>query len=340
MVQRLVQPLATFLPFSLIGLVILWFGKDVLWQWVNWAERPAWLATASGVFLRDAAIIVVMSILGLWVLYRETRIDLGAMLQANRAQAKGLAAFLTKGWKGNEQEQMKTLRFMRTISPLIIFVYAVGFSAISVDLEMSLQRHWQSSMFPGIYWLGQFYAAFATTTILVALWRLRAPVDSVMSEHNLMDLGNMLWGTCIFWAYVNWAQYFVVWMGNIPHEAAWHILRWRVAPWESLAFIMLGCVFVAPFLLLFNRLLKRRSTALAAVGALGFIGVLLQRFLYVMPSVAVLGPTDFGLAEVTVTLGFLGAVALPYLWLVRRVPLFPIEDPLWLKSLATRGVKV
>jgi hypothetical protein len=41
-----------------------------------------------------------------------------------------------------------------------------------------------------------------------------------------------------------------------------------------------------------------------------------------------------------VTLGFLGAVALPYLWLVRRVPLFPIEDPLWLKSLATRGVKV
>jgi hypothetical protein len=103
---------------------------------------------------------------------------------------------------------------------------------------------------------------------------------------------------------------------------------------------MLAVVFIAPFFLLFNRILKRRSTALAAVGMLGLVGVLLQRFLNVMPSVAALGPTDFGLAEVTVTLGFIGAVALPYLWIVRRVPIFPIEDPLFIKALVTRGVKV
>jgi hypothetical protein len=340
MVQRLLTPLMGFLPFSLIGLLILWFGKDTIYQWVGWADRPAWLANPSTVFIRDAIIILAMAIIGLWILYREFRVDLGAMGQANRVGSKGFTAFVTRGWKGNEREQMTTQRFIRNISPIIIFLYALGMSAISFDLEMSVQRHWQSSMFPGIYWLGQFYAAFAATTILFALWRLRAPVDEVISEHNLMDLGNMMWGACIFWGYVNWAQYFVLWMGNIPHEAAWHILRWRVAPWESLAFIMLACVFIAPFLLLFNRLLKRRAVPLAAVGVLAFVGVLLQRFLYVMPSVAHLGPTDYGLAEVTVTLGFLGAVALPYLWIVRRVPLFPIEDPLWLKSLATRGVKV
>jgi len=339
-VQRIISPLSAFLPFSLIGLLILWLGRNNLYWWVSDPERPMWLSSVPGVFLRDALVILVMAVISVWVLYRETRVDMGAMVEAGRLRREGLAARLTKNWRGDEPEQLKTQRFMRTISPVIIAVYALGFTVLSFDLEMSIAHHWQSSMFPGIYWLGQFYAAFGTTALLIALWRRRAPVEEVISSHNLMDLGNMLWGSCIFWAYVNWAQYFVIWMGNLPHEAAWHIARWRTQPWEGLAFIMLAVVFVAPFILLFNRLLKRQTLALAAVGILGIVGVLLQRFLHVMPSVATLGPTDYGLAEVTVTLGFLGAVALPYLWVVRRVPLFPIEDPLFIKAVATRGVKV
>lgn len=340
-VQRFVSPLATFLPVSLIGLLILWFGRNDLYQWTTWAERPEWLTSVPGVFIRDAVIILVMSVLGLWILFREARVDLGAMMEAGRLETpKGFVASLVKGWRGSEPEQLKTRRVMRTVSPIIIIFYVLGFTAISFDLEMSIARHWQSSMFPGIYWLGQFYAGFAATTVLLMLWRGRAPVDKVVSSHNLMDLGNMMWGCCIFWGYVNWAQYFVLWNGNFPHEASWHILRWRVQPWEGLAFVMLAVVFIAPFILLFNRLLKRQTAALAAVGFLGMLGVLLQRFLYVMPSVATLGPTDHGLAEVTVTLGFIGAVALPYLWFTRRTPLFPVEDPLFFKAVAARGVKV
>lgn len=339
-VQRFVSPLVTFLPLSLIGLLIIWIGRDNLYHWTNWAERPEWLASVPGVFIRDAVIIIVMAALGHWMLYREARVDVGAMVEAGRMERKGLASTLLKGWRGMEPEQLKTRRLMRNMSPIIIILYVLGFTTISFDLEMSIARHWQSSMFPGIYWLGQFYAGFAATTVLLLLWRRRAPVEDVVSSHNLMDLGNMMWGACIFWAYVNWAQYFVIWMGNLPHEAAWHILRWRVQPWEGLAFVMLAVVFIAPFILLFNRLLKRQTASLAAVGFLGMLGVLLQRFLYVMPSVATLGPTDHGLAEVTVTLGFLGAVALPYMWLARRVPLFPVEDPLFFNAVAARGVKV
>ncbi len=47
-----------------------------------------------------------------------------------------------------------------------------------------------------------------------------------------------------------------------------------------------------------------------------------------------------GCWSASTALGFLGGVTLLYVWLMRRVPLFPVEDPMFFHAVAVREVEV
>jgi hypothetical protein len=337
-IQRITSGLGAFTPVAFLLLGALWLGRPYLFSRWNAEATNGWL-NAPVVFLRDAVILAVAAALIGWTLYRSLRPDLGALADEGRLERRGLAAFLLRNWQGRQVERAKTTLFHRKMSPVVLLWYTLGYSVLAIDLDMSINPTFRSTMFPVIYWIGAFYSAFAAASILCIFWAKSAPVSEVIGQKQVRDLGNMLWGCSIFWAYVTWAQYFVIWMANLPPEAAFLIERWRTG-WGGLAWTMLVCSFIAPFFLLFMRGLKNSRQGVAVVGGIGMLGVLLQRFLDVMPGIPNLGPSTYGLVEVAITVGFVGIVALPYLWLMRRVPLFPIEDPLFLRMLETRGVEV
>ncbi|MBI3911925.1 MAG: hypothetical protein HY320_13465 [Armatimonadetes bacterium] len=338
MMQRIAAGLGAFLPVSLLLLAMLYFGRRYLFVWLGQSARNPWLH-AEGLFARDAAVLLVMTVLSLWFLYRSLRLDVGA-LSDERPVGDRFAAWLTRGWRGMHWERARNQRVLRNLSPAIIIGYALGYSVLALDLAMTLDPLFTSEMFPGIYFITEFYAALAVTTLLVATWRHSAGLEEIITPSHLLDLGNLTWAFTMLSGYVAWAQYIVIWYGNLPSQAAYLLLRSRVWPWNALAGAAIGLGFVVPFLFLFGRGLKRHPVALACIGASAAVGVLLERFLEVMPSVPSLEPTGYGLVEMVVTLGFAGAVALPYLWLIRRVPLFPVGDPLFTKALAVRAVEV
>lgn len=338
-VQRITGALAAFTPLSLIGLAVLWFGRYVIFGWIEEPGRSPWLQIGP-LFIRDAGILILASLLAGSSLYRSLRPDMGALKEQGKAPASGFAEWLTRGWAGSAEERRRTEKVLKTLAPVTILVYALGMAVLAIDLEMSINIGFRSTMFPVIYWIGQYFGAFCAAAVLMYAWGNLKPLDGVFSMSVVRDLGNMMWGSSIFWAYVNWSQYFVMWMGNLPREALYVAERWRTMPWEILCYTMLALSFLIPFFLLFARGLKRTPKGLAVNGALGLLGILLQRFLDVMPAMKTLGQSDFGVVEVAITLGFFGAVALPYLWLMRRVPAFPVADRLFLHSLHARGVEV
>lgn len=338
-IQRITSALSAFIPVALIPLGILWFGRHEIFWWLEEADRSPWLRIGP-LFIRDAAILVIASCFALWSMRGSIRPDLGAMIEDGVIPRTGFAAWVTRGWTSRGEEKARSMLTLKVLAPVYLLVYVFGMSFLIIDLAMSLNPGFRSTMFPVIYWIGEYFGSFAAATILLCCWRTLKPLDELFSVAYARDLANMLWGTSIFWGYVNWSQYFVIWMGNLPTESAYVAARWRTQPWEPLAYAMLACSFLVPFFLLFLRGLKRTPNAIAAIGALGLLGILIQRFLDIFPGMRTLGPSDFGLVEIAVTIGFLGAVALPYLWLMRRVPVFPVEDPLFLRGLATRGVEV
>lgn len=338
-IQRLLSGLSAFLPFSLIPLVMLWFGRAYIFPWITEGTHNPWLQ-AGPLFARNFAMLALFVAVGLLYVARMLRLDMGALVSEGRLPREGLAARLSGNWRGLEHERARSLGAQRMLAPLVILLYVLVFSFLSVDFEMSQSPHFRSTMYPVIYFIGCYYAAFAAAAVLVSLWRRVDPLHTLLLGPNVRDLGNMVWGAAIFFGYVMWGQYFVFWMGNLPHEAGWHIIRWRTMPWTALSWTMLATGFIIPFFVLFARGVKNNPRALATLSLLPMLGVLLNRFQNVYPSLPNLGPSTFGLVEVAVSVGFVGAVALPYLWLMRRVPPFPVEDPNFFRAVAARGVEV
>ncbi len=65
------------------------------------------------------------------------------------------------------------------------------------------------------------------------------------------------------------------------------------------------------------------------------VGMWLERFILVAPSIWKGEGIPLGLLEVLITAGFFGIMGLCIIFFLRRVPLLPISDPLFLRAMAT-----
>lgn len=334
--ERAAAGLAVLLPATLVLFPLLWFGRRHLFPWLVEPPHQPWWGLG-GLFLRDWLTLGASTALSLAYLYYSVRPGLGS-----GPAAGGSPAWLTRGWRGAaiERERCRETRCRLAIAVIVAFV--AGYSLLSIDLAMTPRPGFQSALLPVIYFTGALYAAVALTAALVAVWRRLPAVHEVVAESYLLDLGNLVWGLGLFFGYLWWCRYLIVWMANLPDEAAHHLQRWYVWPWGLLGWSALALAVFLPGLLLFSRTLKRNATALGAIGALGVMGVLLQRFQDLLP--ALVAPEALGLLAILlalgVTLGFLGFLGAAYLWLMRRIPLFPVEDEQFVEAIRLRETPI
>jgi hypothetical protein len=152
----------------------------------------------------------------------------------------------------------------------------------------------------------------------------------------------MLFAFSIFWMYLFFAQYMVIWYGNLPEETQFFQARlgsqflqdtWYWS-WERLnePYVKLslaawvGC-WIAPFLILLGERPKRTPAILGGVALISLFGFWLERNVLVWPSLvpddgmAWLGPIQIGIA-----LGYLGAFTLVYLVFSRVFPTLPLPQ--------------
>jgi hypothetical protein len=71
----------------------------------------------------------------------------------------------------------------------------------------------------------------------------------------------------MFWTYVSFAQYLIIWSGNLPEEAPWYLKR-SSNGWEFVALLMIVLNFLTPFLLLLMRQTKRNLQRFISVAIL------------------------------------------------------------------------
>ena len=98
------------------------------------------------------------------------------------------------------------------------------------------------------------------------------------------DLGKLVFAFCLLWTYLGWSHYLPIWYGNLPEETGFLLVRAR-SPWAPLAGTVLAACFVIPFVVLLSREVKRRAGSLFAICAVVVVGMWLERYLLVVPSV-------------------------------------------------------
>ena len=203
---------------------------------------------------------------------------------------------------------------------VLVVAYAFGYSLLAFDLIMSLAHKWVSSLFGAFYFMGCFLAALMALAVLAIALRRRMGLDALFSSKQQHDLGKLCFGFTVFWAYLMWAQFLVIWYGNLPEETFFIFYR-LIGPWKPLGVWVFLLVFVVPFIGLLGVKPKTSSLSLTTFALVSLLGIWLERYLEIVPSINGGAGPALGVPEIGVALLFGGLFLLSLGWFGARYPM-------------------
>ena len=331
-IRRIAMSFVTYLPIAwLLSLPILLLGAEHIWPWVSHPEtmqegKEAYL-NVPFMTIRTLVLLGILIALEMMFVYRSLRPDLGLVKDQTDGNIRSLYDRLTRDWKGQAAEEATSFKKLGVLGPLCAIAFAVSFGVLAWDFVMSLEPHWFSTMIGPYFFMGAFLGGIAWTVIVSVTWLLRGGAGEVIENSTLHDIGKLMFGLCIFWAYLFYAQFIVIWYGMLPIEQEWmnHRFGETFLPFMTLVFFML---FALPFFGLMGVAPKRKPQILVAFAGVVAVGLWFERYVLVYPSVyAQSTNAPFSWQEVVPAFFFLGLVLLAITWFQSRFPVYQIWQP-------------
>ena len=219
---------------------------------------------------------------------------------------------------------------LQRMAPVATISFAFSLNFAAFDWFMSLEPNWYSTMFGVRLFATSAVLAFALN-ILVTLGFRRAGIskDTIHVEH-FHDLGKLMFGFLVFWAYISFSEFFLIWYAAIPEETIYFHRRWDSDSWRMVSVSLVVVKFIIPFFLIMSRNAKR-NLGLLGLGAGCIVALhLVEMYYWVMPHFQE-GGIAFSLAGFITDVGCVVACVGLYLAVVfRRMlshPVIPVRDP-------------
>jgi hypothetical protein len=306
-VRRIAESFTAFIPFIIVGGVILSFGLKKLYPWAD-----------ADLMATDALLQVKKAYLN-YPFFLIRIFGFGLLMWLFRSQIVGRS--LTQDKTGDDQLTHKAVPW----SIGFMFAFALGFSLFSVDLLMVLLPHWYSTIW-GIYcFSGLIQATFALMILFAYAIKNSGAVKGYINAEHIHDLAKFLKGFTVFWAYIAFSQYMLIWYANLPEETEFFLLRAQNG-WLSISMALLIFRFIIPFLILLPRGAKRSESTLKIV----CWGVLVMQFvdLYwlIYPNFND-NHVSFGILEILIFAGVAGAFLLSVFRFFAKNSPVAIKDP-------------
>ena len=214
-------------------------------------------------------------------------------------------------------------------SKIFIFIFALTFSLSAFDWIMSLEPHWYSTIFA----LKNLVAAFLHGTSILALIVFilhKRGYFPFLNKYHLHDFARYIFMLSIVWGYFWFAQFMIIWYGNIPEETAYYYIRWNEG-WKVIFFLEIGLNWGIPFLVLLPVKASRNLTVISIVIFFLIIGQYLDLYLQIIPGTAKM--LKFGWIEAGIFLGYAGLFALVVATALSKAKLIPSNHPYLEESL-------
>lgn len=271
------------------------------------AKKTGWL-NRNGFLIRAMIYLLIWTALGTFLLGHSAKQDKtrdpGATVFASKAAAPGI----------------------------IILTLSLTFAAF--DWVMSLEPTWYSTIFGVIFFASGFVSALAA--LIVVLFHLRTTgfMEKEVTVEHFHDLGKLMFGFLVFWAYVSFSQFMLIWYAAIPEEVTFYHHRWSGGAelWKTVSLALVLVHFVLPFFVVLSRNIKRRPELLRWGAVIILVMHAVEAYWAVLPYAP---QHDF--APHWMDLACLVGVAGCYLAVVfrniSRYPLLPVGDPRLARSL-------
>ena len=134
----------------------------------------------------------------------------------------------------------------------------------------------------------------------------------------------------IIWGYFWFAQFMIIWYGNIPDETIYYYVRWQ-SGWKILFFTELGLNWFIPFMVLLPVKASRNMTIILLVIIVLIVGQYVDLYFQVAPVTT--GLIKFGWIEAGIFAGYAGLFSLVVASSLGRINLYPKNHPYLEESL-------
>jgi hypothetical protein len=216
---------------------------------------------------------------------------------------------------------------MRFYSAIGIFLFALTLTLAAILWIKALQYQWFSTMYGVYYFAGSVWVALATAYVITMTLDRLGVLTEVLHEHQYYFIGSLLFAFTVFYAYIHFAQYFIIWNGNMPEETFWYVVREKGTWWWVGMVIIFGHFFV-PFLALLRIDVKNFFGFMVPLCAWTWLMHWFDLSFNIMP---VLHPDGFPLAWIWLHFGCWaclgGGLTMVFLKEFAAHPPFPIKDP-------------
>jgi hypothetical protein len=145
-----------------------------------------------------------------------------------------------------------------------VVVYAITLTAIAIYCVMSLDPTWYSSVYGLQFLVGQGYGVLALVVLTLIGLSKGEPIKTILRTTEQHDLGKLCFAFVMLNMYLAFAQFLIIWSGNLPEEIPWYLDRIR-GNWGVIATLDFIFHWLLPFSMLLSRDLKRNQKRLATV---------------------------------------------------------------------------
>ena len=321
---RLLEGYVAFLPVAFVLLLLMLFvGRHHIFWWSNHTptihEKAIWL-NPPFYFTRVILVFLIITSLSVWYIYTSVRLDVGILPEGGAKWARGLRERMRRGFRDERRELHSTHSLQGRLAVFLAFAFAFGWILLSWDLSMSLDPHFQSTMYGWWFFMGAWVAALASWTLIVMAWRRFLGRYDLIQDKHFHDLGKLCFAFTAFWGYLTFGQYLVIWYGNMGEETHWMRLR-LIDGWRVPTLIGVTLMFVLPFFGLLSRAAKVYLPTMIFFAASTVLGLWIHRYIEVYPSIyGVLHDIPMGIWELGVAAGLLGIWGFCYLAFMSAFP--------------------
>jgi hypothetical protein len=318
--KRVPEAMMSYIPVAAIFFCLFSFGINNIYQWSdkeNFLNDPVILHKFSYLnvpFFYSRLVIFFV----LWIIF--IRILRNISVREDRLDPSDVNGI------------MKLFSKSELYSKILIFILAITFSLATFDWIMSIDVRWYSTIFALKNLVAAFLHGVSIITLIVFIL-YRMGYFPFLNAYHLHDFSRYIFMLSIIWGYFWFAQFMIIWYGNIPEETIYFYFRWKEG-WIVLFFLEIGLNWAIPFLLLLPVKTSRNMTVISIVIFFLIIGQYIDLFGQVIPGTT--GLLKFGWIEIGMFIGFAGLFLLVVATTLSKARLIPPNHPYLEESLGHR----
>jgi hypothetical protein len=246
---------------ALMFLPIIFFGKH-LYQWIRFPDATSTKAAlANHLISQEQALTANFKrpMLNPTAMVVEYCIIFGILF---------ILTFLLNRWslerdadplRGTEPSFERWRTRFENLSGPGIMIYVIVMTAAAIIWIKALDVTWYSSIWGLQFLVAQGYAVLALSILSVILLSRYEPMKTLLRVTEQHDLGKFLFAFTMLNIYLTFAEFLIIWSGNVPDEIPWYLNRIH-GGWWTICALDFCCHWLIPFCLLLSRDLKRSKS--------------------------------------------------------------------------------